>query len=72
MPIMTAVLDELRRLEKLAAADAAGDAKAHGELLKGIGTLLLAAETPLETTSRLNFQVRVMQPRSQLLWVFVF
>jgi len=69
---MTAVLDELRRLEKLAAADTVGDAKAHGELLKGIGTLLLAAETPLETTSRLNFQVRVMQPCSQLLWVFVF
>ena len=60
---MTAVLDELRRLEQLAAADAAGDAKAHGELLKGIGTLLLAAETPLDTTSRLNFQVRLMQPR---------
>ncbi|KAL8708440.1 MAG: hypothetical protein Q9225_007601 [Loekoesia sp. 1 TL-2023] len=53
---MTAVLDELRRLEKLAAADAAGDAKAHGELLKGLGTLLLAAETPVETISRLNFQ----------------
>jgi len=44
-------------LEKLATADAAGNTKAHGELLKGIGTLLLAAETPLETTSRLNFQV---------------
>lgn len=68
---MTVVLGELRRLEKLAAADAAGDAKAHGDLLKGIGTLQLAAETPLETTSRLNFQVRVMQPRPHLPWVFI-
>ena len=63
---MTVVLDELRRLEKLAAKDAAGDARAHGELLKGIGTLQLAAETPLETTSRLNFQVRVLQPCPRL------
>ena len=54
---MTLVLDELAKAQKLAAADAAGDEKAHGELLKGIRTLLLAAETPLETTSRLNFQV---------------
>ena len=55
---MTVVIDELAKVQKLAAADAAGDEKAHGELLKGIRTLLLAAETPLETTSRLNFQVR--------------
>ncbi|KAL8776123.1 MAG: hypothetical protein Q9194_003354 [Teloschistes cf. exilis] len=53
---MTSVLCELQKLEKLAAADAAGDAKAHGELLKGISRLLIVAETPLETTSRLNFQ----------------
>lgn len=57
---MTVVLDKLRKLEMLAAADAAGNSKAHGELLKGIGDLLLAAETPIETTSRLNFQVRVI------------
>ena len=55
---MTIVLDKLRKLEMLAAADAAGNSKAHGELLKDIGDLLLAAETPIETTSRLNFQVR--------------
>lgn len=55
---MTSVLSELQKLEELAAADAAGDAKAHGELLKGISRLLIVAETPLETTSRLNFQVR--------------
>ncbi|KAI4108835.1 MAG: hypothetical protein L6R37_000833 [Teloschistes peruensis] len=53
---MTSVLSELQKLEELAAADAAGDAKAHGELLKGISRLLIVAETPLETTSRLNFQ----------------
>ncbi|KAI4243074.1 MAG: hypothetical protein LQ352_007105 [Teloschistes flavicans] len=53
---MTVVLNQLQKLEKLAAADAAGDAKAHGELLKGISQLLVLAETPLETTSRLNFQ----------------
>ena len=64
---MTEVLDELAKLQKLAAADAAGDAKAHGELLKGIRTLLLAAETPQETTSRLKFQARVMQHRPYLL-----
>ena len=58
---MTAILDKLRELEKLATADAAGNAKAHGELLKGISNLLLAAETPIETTSRLNFQVCTMQ-----------
>lgn len=58
---MTAVLNELEKLEKLAAADAGGDAKAHGELLKGISRLLIVAETPLETTSRLNFQVRRKQ-----------
>ena len=56
---MTLILDELAKVQKLAAADAAGDKNAHGELLKGIRTLMLAAETPLETTSRLNFQVRM-------------
>lgn len=58
---MAGVLDKLQKLKELAAADAAGNPKAHGELLKGIGDLLLAAETPIETTSRLDFQVRMMQ-----------
>ncbi|KAL8822816.1 MAG: hypothetical protein Q9191_006457 [Dirinaria sp. TL-2023a] len=58
---MTGVIDKLRKLEGLAVADAAGNPKAHSELLKGIGDLLLAAETPIETTSRLDFQVRTMQ-----------
>ncbi|KAL8951243.1 MAG: hypothetical protein Q9222_002771 [Ikaeria aurantiellina] len=53
---MAAVIERLRKLETLAAADAAGEPKAHGELLKGISDLLLKAETPIETTSRLNFQ----------------
>lgn len=57
---MTVILDELAKVQKLSAADAAGDEKAHGELLKGIRKLQLAAETPLETTSRLNFQVRIV------------
>lgn len=59
---MRAVLEELPKLQKLAGADAAGDAKAHDELLKSIRALQLAAETPLETTSRLNFQVSVKHP----------
>ena len=59
---MTTAIDELlQRLVELAAADAAGDAEAHSLLLKGISSLRLAVETPLETTSRLNFQVRRMQ-----------
>ena len=64
---MTAVHDQLRRLEKLASADAQGIPQAHGELIKCIGDLLLAAETPIETTSRLNFQVRAMQQFIRLL-----
>ena len=58
---MTTILDQIRKLEKLAAADIAGDARAHVELLKGIHNLQLVAETPIETTSRLNFQVRIVQ-----------
>ncbi|KAG6993884.1 hypothetical protein G7Y79_00050g086210 [Physcia stellaris] len=53
---MRAILDKIRNLEELAKADEAGDSKAHGKLLKGISDLLLAVETPSETTSRLNFQ----------------
>lgn len=69
---MTGVLDKLRKLEELAAADAAGSPKAHSELLKGIGDLLLATETPIETTSRLDFQVRMMQYRLHLPCEFEF
>lgn len=52
-----AVSKELAKVQALAAADAAGDKNAHGKLLKAIRELQLAVETPLETTSRLNFQV---------------
>jgi hypothetical protein len=55
------VFEEITKVQKLAAAEAAGDEKAHGELLKAIRALQLAAETPIETTSRLNFQVRVAE-----------
>ena len=61
---MTVILDQLRQLEELATADAAGNARAHGELLRGISFLQLAAETPIETTARLNFQVCVVQDNS--------
>ncbi|KAE8391474.1 S-adenosyl-L-methionine-dependent methyltransferase [Aspergillus alliaceus] len=51
------VSKQLAEVQKLAAAEAAGDANAHGELLKAIRALQLAVETPVETTSRFNFQI---------------
>lgn len=53
-----AVLEQIENLQQLAAAEAAGDETAHHELLREIRALQLAVETPLETTSRINFQVR--------------
>ncbi|KAJ5195606.1 S-adenosyl-L-methionine-dependent methyltransferase [Penicillium cinerascens] len=47
----------LAKIQGLAAAEAAGEKNAHAELLKAIRELQLAAETPLETTSRMNFQI---------------
>lgn len=58
MPAMTDALAQIRGLEKLAEA-AANDPKAHRELRNGISKLQLTLETPRETISRLNFQVRV-------------
>ncbi|KAL8802667.1 MAG: hypothetical protein Q9200_006507 [Gallowayella weberi] len=52
---MSRILNQLGKLEKLAAADAAGDARAHRQLLKGIDDLRLAVETPAETMSRVHF-----------------
>ena len=52
------VQEQLERLQQLAAQDAGGDATAHNALLKGIRELQLTVETPIETTSRLNFQVQ--------------
>jgi hypothetical protein len=51
------VSEALAQVQKLAAAEEAGDKDAHASLLKAIRELQLAAETPLETTSRFNFQV---------------
>lgn len=50
------VSEALARVQKLAAAEEAGDKDAHAGLLEAIRELQLAAETPLETTSRFNFQ----------------
>lgn len=50
------VSEALAKVQTLAADEAAGNKNAHADLLKAIRNLQLAAETPLETTSRLNFQ----------------
>jgi hypothetical protein len=50
-----AALEQVAKLQKLAAAEAAGDETVHYELLREICALQLAVETPLETTSRINF-----------------
>lgn len=47
----------LAKIQILAAQEAAGNKDSHADLLRAIRELQLAAETPLETTSRLNFQV---------------
>ncbi|KAE8343044.1 hypothetical protein BDV24DRAFT_129606 [Aspergillus arachidicola] len=52
-----AVSRELAEVQRLVAAEAAGDKNAHGELLRAIRQLQLAVETPVETTSRFNFQI---------------
>ncbi|KAJ5594911.1 uncharacterized protein N7459_001119 [Penicillium hispanicum] len=51
------VSEALAKVQTLAADEAAGNKNAHADLLKAIRHLQLAAETPLETTSRLNFQI---------------
>lgn len=53
------VSEALAKVQTLAADEAAGNKEAHAELLRSIRELQLAAETSLETTSRLNFQVRI-------------
>jgi hypothetical protein len=49
--------EALSKVQTLAAQEAAGNKDSHADLLRAIRDLQLAAETPLETTSRLNFQV---------------
>ncbi|KAJ6446468.1 S-adenosyl-L-methionine-dependent methyltransferase [Purpureocillium lavendulum] len=53
------IQEQVERLQALAAQDAAGNATAHANLLKGIRALQLSVETPIETASRLNFQTLV-------------
>lgn len=47
----------LARLQELAQADADGREDAHHELLNEIRVLQRTVETPIETASRINFQV---------------
>jgi hypothetical protein len=47
----------LEKVQALAVQEAAGNKDSHADLLRAIRELQLAVETPLETTSRLNFQV---------------
>lgn len=49
--------EALAKVQTLAAQEVAGNKDSHADLLSAIRELQLAAETPLETTSRLNFQV---------------
>ncbi|EAW14625.1 putative O-methyltransferase [Aspergillus clavatus NRRL 1] len=51
------VFDEIANVHKLAEAEAAGDPNAHNQLLAAIRKLQLTAEKPIDTTSRLNFQI---------------
>ncbi|THC94221.1 hypothetical protein EYZ11_006320 [Aspergillus tanneri] len=51
------IFDDIATVQQLAQAEAIGDRHAHGRLLSAIRQLQLTAETPVETTSRLNFQI---------------
>lgn len=58
---MTLTFNEaLAKVLTHASNEALGDKDAHADLLRAIRELQIAAETPLETTSRLNFQVSGM------------
>lgn len=54
------IFDEIKHVQRLAEAEAAGDPNAHNQLLAAIRKLQLAAEKPIDTTSRVNFQVGPM------------
>lgn len=56
-PYTMSVSEALSKVQKLVSEEASGNKDAHADLLKAIRELQLAAETPLETTSRVNFQV---------------
>ncbi|KAK0302549.1 hypothetical protein LTR01_008685 [Friedmanniomyces endolithicus] len=51
------IKQRIETLRELAEADAAGDGSAHHALLREIRSLQHTVETPIETTSRLNFQI---------------
>ncbi|KAJ6008469.1 hypothetical protein N7540_012445 [Penicillium herquei] len=50
------VSEAISKVQRLAAEES-GNKNAHADLLRAIRELQLAAETPLETTSRMNFQI---------------
>ncbi|KAM0096265.1 hypothetical protein ACP6JD_000023 [Aspergillus fumigatus] len=59
------IFDEIKHVQRLAEAEAAGDPNAHNQLLAAIRKLQLAAEKPIDTTSRVNFQVGPMANRKE-------
>lgn len=56
---MAALETAIKQVNRLVEAEAKGDRSSHHELLKAIGNLRRVVETPLETTSRLNFQASI-------------
>ncbi|KAJ5720455.1 O-methyltransferase [Penicillium malachiteum] len=50
------VSEAIAKVQRLAAEES-GNKDSHADLLRAIRELQLAAETPLETTSRMNFQI---------------
>lgn len=58
-PLITMSLHaQIEHLRNLAEAEDAGDKHQHHQLLAAIRKLQLQVETPIETASRINFQVR--------------
>ncbi|KAJ5643409.1 uncharacterized protein N7484_005916 [Penicillium longicatenatum] len=51
------VSEALAKVQNLISEEASGNKDAHADLLRAIRELQLAVETPLETTSRVNFQM---------------
>lgn len=51
------VSEALAKVNTLAALEAQGNENFHHDVLQAIRELQLAVETPIETTSRFNFQV---------------
>lgn len=49
--------ERIERIQQLVKAEGDGDESAHHALLREIRELQQVVETPIETTSRINFQV---------------